>query len=684
MTNKINIPRIMIAAPASGSGKTLFTCALLQYCISIEKQVHAFKCGPDYIDPMFHQKILGIPSRNLDAFLAGSDHIQQQFIRTAKTGDLAVLEGVMGLFDGMGGTTEEASCYQIATLTDTPIILVMRTKGMGGPTLLATIKGYLDHDPMKRIKGIILNQTSKSYYQMVKVYLEKETGVPVLGYMPEDELFQIESRHLGLQMPGEISNFKRKFQVIGEAVSKTVDMDQIVQIAKNTAPLVEDNNYTGVNISSGPRIGIARDEAFCFYYEDNIELLRQMGAELVYFSPLHDKKLPENLQGIILGGGYPEIYAKELQENAEMRRAIYSALADGLPSIAECGGFLYLQSMLWGTDGELYEMAGVLPGTGKKQEKLVRFGYVTIESNVDSFLEKGEKIRGHEFHYYDCEENGTDCLADKPVTGRSWNCIYAGENHWWGFPHLYFPSNPQFVKRFLSEGKKTGTLYGVGVGPGDPELITLKALHCIQNADLIILPALQKETCTAYKIVEQIYPDIRKKNCICLDFPMIRDEEKLHRAHDENYHTIKQLLEKYEKIAFLVLGDPSIYATYSYMRQRLQKDGSRSKTISGVPSFCAAASALGVSLVDQKEQLHILPGDCEVGANIQGTRVYMKSGKELEIIKEKLRRESQKKKLNIYGVSNCGMPEEKLVNSLKDIDPKSSYFTLLIVKEYAD
>ena len=203
-----------------------------------------------------------------------------------------------------------------------------------------------------------------------------------------------------------------------------------------------------------PRIAVARDEAFCFYYEENLRLLEQAGAEPVYFSPLHDRNLPENIHGLLLGGGYPELYAGQLSENDAMRTAIRKAVADGLPTVAECGGFLYLHTTLADREGHSYPMAGVLPGKCFDTGHLVRFGYIELEENSGHFMPRGSRIRAHEFHYYDSEDNGADCIATKPATGRNYPCIHVGENHWYGFPHLYYPSCPEFAERFVENAKK--------------------------------------------------------------------------------------------------------------------------------------------------------------------------------------------------------------------------------------
>ena len=220
-----------------------------------------------------------------------------------------------------------------------------------------------------------------------------------------------------------------------------------------------DTKNSGTN-TIPPRIAVAKDEAFCFYYRDNLRMLEHYGAELVFFSPLHDEKLPENIHGLLLGGGYPELYAKQLEENESMRKSIKEALEQQLPSMAECGGFMYLHDTLTDREGTTYQMAGVIPAECQYMGKLVRFGYVEVQL-PQGLTEKGtaerpepEKIKAHEFHYFDSTANGEDCIVTKPVTGRSWKCIHASDDHFWGFPHLYYPSDPKFVKWFLERTEK--------------------------------------------------------------------------------------------------------------------------------------------------------------------------------------------------------------------------------------
>lgn len=478
------IRRIMIAAPKSGSGKTTITCGLLQILRDRGENISSCKCGPDYIDPMFHRQVLGVPARNLDTFFTGEEQTKELFLQGRSDGELVIMEGVMGLYDGLGGIREEGSSYHLAKVTKTPIILAVDAKGMG-KSVIPLVAGFLAYDEAHLIKGVIFNRMSAAYYEILKPLAEEELGIEVLGYFPENKTLQIASRHLGLLLPNELEDLKGQIQTAAQKLRETVDIGKLLQIAENAEPLAVDafnaekgygndmsaesncaasihvaDNKSGEHTrqhekqSTGkPRIAVARDEAFCFYYEENLRMLEQAGAELVFFSQIHDIVLPENIHGLLLGGGYPEIYAKQLSQNVAMRTAVKEAVLNGLPTVAECGGFLYLHTTLTDREGHSYPMAGVLPGRCFDTGKLVRFGYIELEEKCGYFLPQGSRIRGHEFHYYDSEDNGTDCTAYKPTTGRNYACTHTGENYWYGFPHLYYPSCPEFVRKFIEKAR---------------------------------------------------------------------------------------------------------------------------------------------------------------------------------------------------------------------------------------
>lgn len=448
----MKLNRIMIAAPKSGSGKTTITCALLQALKGAGKNVISYKCGPDYIDPMFHQKVIDIPAKNLDTFFTGEEETKRLFLKNRTEKDFVVIEGVMGLYDGLGGIREEGSSYHLAKVTNTPIILVVDAKGMG-KSVIAMIAGFLSFDKEHLIKGVVLNRMSKYYYEIIKPLIEDELGVCVVGYFPENKQFHIESRHLGLMMPGELKDIRAQLKETSMEIQKTISIEEIIRIAADAAKLecrASDLKVTKLCKSGEvPVIAVAQDEAFCFYYEDNLKLLQDYGAEIIYFSPLHDKEIPKECHGILLGGGYPELYLEKLSQNQTMKKSIIKAINNHMPVIAECGGFMYLHKEIKDANDMTYEMVGAIDGNCFYTGKLVRFGYIELKEKNANFLSKDELIRGHEFHYYDSSYNGEDMVARKPVTGREYDCVIDKADFWCGFPHLYYPSNPNFARNYV-------------------------------------------------------------------------------------------------------------------------------------------------------------------------------------------------------------------------------------------
>lgn len=447
----MEIPRIMVAAGSSGSGKTVITCGLLQALKNRGLKVVSFKCGPDYIDPLFHKTVLGIPSKNLDTFFASSGIVRELMAETAAYADIAVTEGVMGYYDGAGIKTHTASSYELASVTDTPVILIINARGMG-ISLIPYIKGFLGYKPCSGIKAVILNQASKTVYNELKFLIEKETGIAVAGYLPVMPECHFKSRHLGLVLPEEIEGIQEIINSIAVKMEECIDIDKIISIARS-APSVEINPAKILPVCSygKVRIGIAMDEVFCFYYEDNLKLLEKLGAELVYFSPLHDRKLPGNIDGCIFGGGYPELYLHGLSSNISMINSVKRALSvQQMPYIAECGGFLYLHENMEDISHNNFSLAGVIHADAVYKGKLQRFGYVTLTPAVcDSGGNK--EIKAHEFHYYDSTDNGRSYIAKKPFRNIQWECIHRNGQGFAGFPHLYFYSCPGFAREFVQK-----------------------------------------------------------------------------------------------------------------------------------------------------------------------------------------------------------------------------------------
>ena len=464
------IPGILFAAASSGCGKTTITCGALRAWQRKGLKIKAWKCGPDYIDPMFHKQVLGIPGGNLDSFFLSKEALKAQYQQKNAGFDLAVIEGVMGYYDGLGGISTQASTYEVAQAVDVPVILILDGKG-ASLSLAAMLRGFLQYQKDSHIVGVILNRTSPMIGARLKPVLEAE-GVKYLGCVPVSKEIQFDSRHLGLVMPMEVPQIQKQLDEIADLLEESVDLDGILELARSYAEKVENNADAGLakcqtsrvametpaaglfTEGRNPlRIAVARDEAFCFYYQENMELLESLGVELITFSPIHDQELPAKVSGVILGGGYPENYAKALSENTSMLVSIRQAWENKMPFLAECGGFLYLHRELEGSDGIFYPLAGVIPDKAWKTNRLGRFGYITLTpDHPDTCLIR--KIKGHEFHYWESGDCGTCWTAKKPLSDRSWSCVHSEQGQIAGFPHLYYPSAPEFAEQWLEMCRK--------------------------------------------------------------------------------------------------------------------------------------------------------------------------------------------------------------------------------------
>ncbi len=569
---RTNYPRLMLAAPSSGSGKTLITCGLLEAFRRRGLKLSSFKCGPDYIDPMFHRKVIGSASANLDTFFTDEETTGYLLRRYASGSDLSLMEGVMGYYDGLGGISDKAGSYDLARVTKTPVVLILDMKGMSF-SAAALLKGFAAFRKPSMIRGVILNRVSPMLYPRLKEAIEKELNggmqddsvqargdgsessgsglawktevkspgsglawktevkssgsvqawrdgsessgnaeqenrgregaerIRVFGYVPKMGSLELKSRHLGLIMPDELSDLQEKLGDFAAQLEKTLDLDGLYALALEaegdcgreekfiTQPA--DDPCVRTDSRKKVRIALAQDEAFCFAYAENLDLLEEMGAELVPFSPLSDSCLPADIDGLLLYGGYPELYAERLAVNTGMLRGLSAAVRGGLPTMAECGGFMYLMEEMEDECGRVFPAAGILHGRAFRTGKLNRFGYLSLRVKEETFSPQAQEtcsrlsgtagkapaadrdktfsvqgpgpgtleqrlrmeglgeIRGHEFHYYDTTDNGSACTASKAWNGRSWSCMHLKDNLFAGFPHLYYYSNPKLPERFL-------------------------------------------------------------------------------------------------------------------------------------------------------------------------------------------------------------------------------------------
>ena len=443
-----HIPRLLVAAPGSGSGKTSVVCGMLRALAARGLCLRAAKCGPDYLDPLFTERVLNTPSCNLDPFLAGPELVRELAATQGQGADLLLIEGVMGYYDGIAHT-HESSSYDVARITNTPVVLVVDARGKA-LSVAAEVRGFLEFRAPSQIAGVILNHVSEGYYPRLRSLVESEAGVPVLGYLPHLEEAALPSRHLGLVRPAEVEDLERRLDALERVVRKTVNLDALLDVARQAPALAYEPQSLPPAVANSPVIAVARDEAFCFYYHSTLRLLEQLGARLAFFSPLRDACLPAGTCGLYLGGGYPELHARKLSSNESMREGIRASIAAGMPTIAECGGFLYLHRTLEDKDRHPWPMVSALEGSAFATSRLGTFGYATLTAKHDSLLcDAGATLAAHEFHYWGSTNAGDSFCAQKPYAAKSWDCVIATPTLHAGFPHLYLRSAPEAALRFV-------------------------------------------------------------------------------------------------------------------------------------------------------------------------------------------------------------------------------------------
>lgn len=448
----VDIPRLVIAAPASGSGKSTLATGLMA-AFSQRGRVQGFKVGPDYIDPMYHTAATNRISRNLDTWMTTPDYVRATFARTITDADLAIVEGVMGLFDGYGGDTESGSTAEVAKLIHAPVILVLDV-GKMARSAGALAMGYQDFDPDLNVAGVICNNVASDGHARWVTAAIQSIGLDVLGCLPRSSELCIPERHLGLHTAVERQTAVKEFLDHAQRlISKHIDLEKLATIADQAPDFTIDQNGLPDPDNRKVRIAVARDEAFCFYYEDNLDLLRAAGAEIVFFSPLHDDQLPEDISGLYFGGGYPELYAGELAEKHSLRTAIQRAHAKDMPIYAECGGLMALTQNLTDLEGQQHTMFGLMPGNSRMCERLT-MGYRHISARADSILlHQGEQARGHEFHYSDWHDYPAEIDHAYDISSRLEGDLrpegYQKGNLLASYTHLHFGSKPAIAQNFV-------------------------------------------------------------------------------------------------------------------------------------------------------------------------------------------------------------------------------------------
>ncbi len=453
-----SFPRIVIAATHSGTGKTTLTCGIISALRSRGLTVQGFKVGPDYIDPGFHTRASGRMSRNLDTIMMNSDTMAELFARSASHIDISVIEGVMGLFDGLSIDSDRGSTAEAAKLLKAPVILCIDASGMAR-SAAALALGFVGFDKETRIAGFIFNRLgSEEHYRLVKEAVENATGLPVLGYLPEKRSIALEERHLGL-VPAWEEGYDRSFErSLTKEVESRIDLDRITLMARQAPPLDIPRPEKSLFVSKPQKtkpvlLGIAYDEAFHFYYQDNLDILASCGAECVPVSPLRDTALPEGIGGLYLGGGYPELFAKRLQDNEGMREAIRAAAERGLPIYAECGGLMYLMDRLVDAEGNEFAMAGIFRGRVSMGKRCAALGYYTAAADRDCLIaERGWSLKGHVFHWSelsDLDPNQDYALRlTKPGKAEVRDGLMY-KNVLAGYFHMHFAGDPNWALRFV-------------------------------------------------------------------------------------------------------------------------------------------------------------------------------------------------------------------------------------------
>ncbi|MCI0845990.1 MAG: cobyrinate a,c-diamide synthase [Chloroflexi bacterium] len=445
-------PAFVIAGVRSGVGKTTVATGIMGALTRRGHRVQPFKAGPDYIDPTYHALACGVPSRNLDTWLLPHRTVIELFQRASALRDVSVVEGVMGLFDGHSSLSEEGSTAELAKLLEAPVILVADASKVAR-SVAAEILGYQQFDPNLKIAGVILNGVgSPRHLEFCQPQIEATTGLPVLGYLPRREELAQPERHLGLIPTVEGTVARRWYDTLVDQVEETIDVERILQLAgASSRQAVEPEIFPREPQPKRAVIAIARDKAFSFYYQDSLDLLEAWGAELAPFSPMEDARLPEGAGGIYLGGGFPEMFAAQLAENAPMHAAIRDAVARGVPVYAECGGLMYLGQSLRDLEGVEYPMLGLIPAVSAMSNRRLTMGYRELESRTDSpVLRRGQRVRGHEFHWSTLEQPPDPDQSVYRVLdqGDRADGFQVG-SIWASYVHIHLASDPSLARRFV-------------------------------------------------------------------------------------------------------------------------------------------------------------------------------------------------------------------------------------------
>lgn len=447
--------RLVIAGTGSGVGKTTLTIGLMAALRNKGYAVQGFKCGPDYIDPSYHTAVTGRVSRNLDSWMLSNDIVKEIFCRGSKDADISIIEGVMGLYDGKNSRSNEGSTADISMILDAPIILVVNCQSMAR-SAAAIVKGFQCLTPDIQIVGVIANKVgSEGHYKIVKEAIEQECNVPVLGFLKREDVIEIPERHLGLIPSIERGELEPLFDSLAELIATHIDLDKLIELSSGKPVTYKETLFPSIQKTKQVKIAIAKDVAFNFYYPENLELLEAYGAEIEFFSPLAGDYVPIDADGLYIGGGFPEEFAEQLMRNQEVMASIVQSITGGMPTLAECGGFMYLSEAIEDTQGTSYPMIGLVPGKVKMQRKLAALGYREVTGNVGNFLlGSQDHAKGHEFHYsvFQANEGQTiqPAYETKGLRGIKQDG-YMNFNLIAGYTHFHFGSAPDMVQRWIDQ-----------------------------------------------------------------------------------------------------------------------------------------------------------------------------------------------------------------------------------------
>ncbi|OLZ09647.1 cobyrinate a,c-diamide synthase [Sulfobacillus thermosulfidooxidans] len=446
----MEFPRIVITAPSSGEGKTIVSLALMAAFRKRGVRVQGFKVGPDYIDPSYYEWATGRRGRNLDAWMEPRpEDVLNSFVKGMTGADIAIIEGVMGYFDGQDPLSNEASTYHVAALLHAPVLLTLNGQH-SARSLAAVVLGFQKFASPDYLKGVIITRVkSLRHYDLLRVAIEKETGLSCFGFLPYHEHLEIEHRQLGILPAGENAQTQNIIDRLSDDLTQQLDLDGIFQLSLQAPSIDMPPRPAPYSLGAHPTIAVASDQAFNFYYPQNLELLQELGAQLVFFSPLAGEKIPDNADALYIGGGFPEEFARQLSANGDLLQHYYNRIVAGLPTLAECGGYMFLSQQLVDQSGHHHPMVGLIPHRVLMHKRLQAVGYRTITMLSHTHFPEGTVFRGHEFHYSYSVFSGSSPAYK--LEGRSGEHLagYASSNVLAGYAHLYFPSNIPAIKNWI-------------------------------------------------------------------------------------------------------------------------------------------------------------------------------------------------------------------------------------------